>query len=278
MKRFVNDNGTGRYVTMNKKHPDYEIVPFPKVRLRITDFLRLMHRKHTIYALIEADVTRPREYIREHKATTGESLSFTAFIIVCLAKAVDENKYMHGYRKGGKQLVLFDDVDVTTLVKHEVSGESIATPYIIRAANKKTFTEIHHELRTAQEKKTQEFKEIPWYEELFFSLPAFIRVFIFGMLGRSPHWRKKVEGTVVVTAIGMFGKGMGWAIPMTDYTLCIALGGIAEKPGVVDGRIEVREYLNATIVVDHDIIDGAPLARFSSRLTELIESGYGLIE
>jgi pyruvate/2-oxoglutarate dehydrogenase complex dihydrolipoamide acyltransferase (E2) component len=31
-----------------------------------------------------------------------------------------------------------------------------------------------------------------------------------------------------------------------------------------------------TISVDHDIIDGAPLARFTQRLKELIESGYGL--
>ena len=275
---FINSVDAGRYVNINKEHPGYEVISFPKVRLRITDFLRLQHRKHNVYALIEADVMRPRKYIREHKAITGETLSFTAFIIACLAKAVDENKYMHAYRKGGKQLVLFDDVDVTTVIEHEVSGERIATPYVIRAANKKAFAEIHHEIRTAQKKKSQEFKKIPWYEELFFSLPAFVRVFIFGMLGKSPHWRKQVEGTVAVTAIGMFGRGGGWAIPMTDYTLCIALGGIAEKPGVVDGRIEIREYLNATIVVDHDIIDGAPLARFSSRLIEFIENGHGLIE
>jgi len=31
-----------------------------------------------------------------------------------------------------------------------------------------------------------------------------------------------------------------------------------------------------TISVDHDIIDGAPLARFTQRLKELIENGYGL--
>jgi pyruvate/2-oxoglutarate dehydrogenase complex dihydrolipoamide acyltransferase (E2) component len=31
-----------------------------------------------------------------------------------------------------------------------------------------------------------------------------------------------------------------------------------------------------TILIDHDAINGAPAARFVSRLTELIESGYGL--
>jgi len=63
---------------------------------------------------------------------------------------------------------------------------------------------------------------------------------------------------------------------MSNFTLTVTLGGIAEKPGVVDGRIEIREYLCMTISVDHDIIDSAPAARFTQRLKELIESGYGL--
>jgi pyruvate/2-oxoglutarate dehydrogenase complex dihydrolipoamide acyltransferase (E2) component len=56
----------------------------------------------------------------------------------------------------------------------------------------------------------------------------------------------------------------------------LTLGGIAEKPGVADGHIEPREYLCLTISLDHDIIDGAPAARFTARLKEMIESGYGL--
>ncbi len=47
---------------------------------------------------------------------------------------------------------------------------------------------------------------------------------------------------------------------------------------MVDGRVEPREILNLTVVFDHDVIDGAPAARFVHRLVELIESGYGLEE
>jgi len=36
------------------------------------------------------------------------------------------------------------------------------------------------------------------------------------------------------------------------------------------------ESLSFTISVDHDIVDGAPAARFAKRLKELIESSYGL--
>jgi 2-oxoacid dehydrogenases acyltransferase (catalytic domain) len=74
-----------------------------------------------------------------------------------------------------------------------------------------------------------------------------------------------------ITAVGMFGKGVGWGIPPALPTLMITLGGIGEKPGVVDGHIAIREYLSLTISFDHEIIDGTPAARFT-------ESGYGLFD
>ena len=89
---------------------------------------------------------------------------------------------------------------------------------------------------------------------------------------------KEMNGTVSLTAVGMFGSGTGWAIPVTNHTLQITLGGIVEKPTFVNGQIENHEYLCVTISLDHDIIDGAPAARFIQRLKELIESGYGLGE
>jgi pyruvate/2-oxoglutarate dehydrogenase complex dihydrolipoamide acyltransferase (E2) component len=44
----------------------------------------------------------------------------------------------------------------------------------------------------------------------------------------------------------------------------------------VDGSITIREYLSMTVTFDHDIIDGAPAARFTERLKDFIEEGYGL--
>ncbi|MFZ2097662.1 MAG: 2-oxo acid dehydrogenase subunit E2 [Anaerolineales bacterium] len=44
----------------------------------------------------------------------------------------------------------------------------------------------------------------------------------------------------------------------------------------MDGSIQLSQILNLTIIFDHDVIDGAPAARFHRKLVELIESGYGL--
>jgi pyruvate/2-oxoglutarate dehydrogenase complex dihydrolipoamide acyltransferase (E2) component len=47
---------------------------------------------------------------------------------------------------------------------------------------------------------------------------------------------------------------------------------------VVEGRIEPREILILTVLLDHDVVDGSPAPRFVRRLVELIESGEGLEE
>jgi pyruvate/2-oxoglutarate dehydrogenase complex dihydrolipoamide acyltransferase (E2) component len=56
----------------------------------------------------------------------------------------------------------------------------------------------------------------------------------------------------------------------------LIVGGIARKPAVIEERVEPRYLLNLTVAFDHDVVDGAPAARFVKRLVELIESGYGL--
>jgi pyruvate/2-oxoglutarate dehydrogenase complex dihydrolipoamide acyltransferase (E2) component len=260
---------------INMNHMAHQALPFPMERQVTIQGGRLASRKHTIYALIEVDVTEPRRMIHEHRARTGESLSFTAFVITCLGKAIDQNKRMHAYRDWRNRLIVFDEVDVNTMIEADVGGRKRVIPHWVRAANKRTFRDIHDEIRTTQAKpeQTREFEV-----KSLGLLPTFAWDIFFWFIFKNPHWLKKSFGTVGVTAVGMFGKGSGWAIPFGVHTLDIALGGIAEKPGVINGRIEIREYLCLTLCFDHDIIDGAPAARFTQRFKELIESGDGLPE
>jgi pyruvate/2-oxoglutarate dehydrogenase complex dihydrolipoamide acyltransferase (E2) component len=261
---------------MKQKHADYQVVPYPKMRRLEAIAYRSVQHKPMIHGLIEVDVTRARAFLREYKAITGESLSFTEFLIACLAKAVEEHKAVQAYRKDSKHLILFEDVDVYTPIERNVAGQKQIMPSIIRAANRKTVREIHLEIRAAQVQDVAQawegFKAFHWPWLLL--LPAF-RVMVW-MAERSPQVWKKYRGTVGITTVGMFGKGAGWGIPLASHSLWMTVGGIGEKPGVVDGHIATREYLSLTISFDHETIDGAPAARFTQRLKDLIESGYGL--
>jgi pyruvate/2-oxoglutarate dehydrogenase complex dihydrolipoamide acyltransferase (E2) component len=261
--------------SMKQKHVNYKTVSYPKARRFMAAARRSVQHTPRMHGLIEVDVTKARAFLRDHKAKTGESLSFTGFIIACVAKAVDEHKAVQAYRKGSKRLILFEDVDVMTYIERDAAGQKQLMPYIIRAANRKTFREIHQEIRAAQ---LQEVAKAVVGFKLVQFMPIFLFRFFLWMVGRYPQVEKRYRGTVELTSVGMFGKGSSWGIPPAGPTLTIVVGGIGEKPGFVDGHIALRDYLSMTISFDHDIIDGAPAARFTQRLKELIESGYGLFD
>jgi pyruvate/2-oxoglutarate dehydrogenase complex dihydrolipoamide acyltransferase (E2) component len=76
----------------------------------------------------------------------------------------------------------------------------------------------------------------------------------------------------------MAGRGGGWGLAPAGQSVLLIVGGIARKPAVIAERVEPRYVLDLTVAFDHDVVDGAPAARFVKRLVELIESGYGLEE
>lgn len=253
----------------------YQVIPYPKLRRFSIDNAAVARSKSIVHGLLEVDVTRVREFMRAHKARTGESLSFTAFIIACLAQAVAANKAVQAYHNWRDQLVIYDHVNVNTIVEIESASGKVAMPYIVRAANNKSFREIQDELRAAKHKpqNTRELKFMEW----FLVLPGFIRRLFYSLIMQNPQWTRGITSPVLVTSVGMFGKGGSWwGIPNANFALTVTLGGIAEKPGVVERRIEIREYLCLTLSFDHAIVDGAPAARFGQQFKELIECGYGL--
>ena len=110
---------------------------------------------------------------------------------------------------------------------------------------------------------------------LVMRLPKFIRRRIWNRLLRDPFFTKRMMGTVGITAIGMYGTIAGWPepIPTSNHAVSFALGSITKKPRVFKSEIAVREILHVTILMDHDIVDGAPAARFTERLRQLVEKG-----
>jgi len=270
---------------MARRHADnqrnaYLVVPFPRLRRVLALMYPAVQRAHKTRGLIEVDVTESRQYLREQKAETGEALSFTAFIVACLAHAVDENKVLNACRKGPKRLAIFDDVDVAVPIERDMQGRKQPIVYCVRGATRKSVQQITNEIRAAQvaavETTWEGFRAERWLVRVpMIFLRGLWAIFWWGR-GRYPRLQKRYGGTVGLTAVGMFGKGSGWAIPFDYHTLDVALGGIGVKPGVVDGNIAIREYLCVTLSFDHDIIDGAPAARFVSRFRELVEGSYGL--
>jgi hypothetical protein len=266
--------------------PHDQIVAFPRLQHQAIDWMELSHRKHTMYGLIEVDLTDARRAIKRHRAHTGTPVSLTAFIIYCLARAVAADPAMQAYRLGRRRLVLFGEVDVAIMVEREMDSARIPLPYIVRAAHAKSIDQIGLELRAVQQQKPEDvaFGSIPprlrWVLEhglcVWLAVPTTARRLVWAWTLADPYRRKRLTGTVGLTSVGMFGRGVGWGVTPMGHSLAVVVGGLSSRPGVVGSSIEPREYLCLTLTLDHDVIDGAPAARFTTRFKELIESCAGL--
>ena len=229
---------------MKEQPAHYHIVDLSPARREIPNFLNLFWWRHIIYGLLEVDVTTVRHFIQEHKERTGEALSFNGYLAFCLAHAVDEDKSIQGFLKGNRRLVVFDDVDVAIPIERRVDGTRVPTSHIIRGANNKAFREINREIRWVQSQPVAANKGFaPWLRSGML-LPGPLST-LFVVLVRAANRLKPA----ITASVAVFGD-----------------------------QILPREILHLTIGFDHDVVDGAPAARFVQRLTELIESGYGLLE
>jgi len=260
----------------------YVLKRLPTARLSSIDVCEVGRSKHYVQAFLEVDVTDSRRAIHAYRARTGNKLSFTAWFIKCAAQAVSEHPQAHAVRRGRRGVVVFEDTDFTVLVERALGAERVPLPIVVRRANSKSLTEIHDEIRSAQEQPLASDDLVlkrPQHRFLYglaFALPAFVRRIFWSRVIRDPFAMKRMMGTIAVTSVGAYGRSSFWPMPISIFPLCFALGSIARKPGVVEGRIEPRDYLCLTAMVDHDVIDGATAARFIARLSELVESGWGL--
>ena len=248
--------------------------PFSIQRRGTVDAMRMAGRRSDVHGLVEFDVTEARARLRDRREKTGTGLSFTGFLVFCLARAIEDHPHVNAYRDWRGRIVRFDDVDVMVIVETEIDGNRIGVPHVVRAANRRSLESIHDEIRAAQRGSDGGLQS--GAADLALRLPGSLRRLFFRLPQWFPRRWKRVAGTVAVTSVGMFGTGGGWGITPTNYTLQLTVGGIARKPGVVDEEIEPREYLSVTVTVDHDVVDGAPAARFVHRLKELVEEPAGL--
>ncbi|MFX0084353.1 MAG: 2-oxo acid dehydrogenase subunit E2 [Candidatus Hodarchaeota archaeon] len=260
-----------------------EAISFREITRRSTlpiDLLNNLAPKHRIYGLVEIDVTDARKFISENEAKTGEQLSFTAWVIKCIVKAITEYREIQAFKKGKYKLIVFDDVDVGMIIERQVRSERFPTQYVIRKANEKSFRQIHDEIRHAQKFDTNgdvvPGEKIPVSISIFLRLPGLLKKPFWWKMKSNPFLRKHLMGTIGVTAVGMFGKGGGWAIPVGLHPVVFALGGISKKPRDLADPVEVSEYLNMTVMFDEEVSFGAPATRFLARLSELMQTGFGL--
>lgn len=252
----------------------YDIFPFPSARNPIIDGGYVSSKRHIIHGFLELDVTAARCILKDTSGTDGQPLSFTAFIVASFARAIQQHPQVQAFRDIRGRLVVFHDVDVSTMI--EPSPGAVAVPHLIHNAQARSVRDISEEIRNVQT-NPHPWGNLERVMAIGTHMPRFMRLWYMRIAKLNPKSFKQTAGTTMVSSIGMFGKRGGWGIGFLAYhTLGLLVGGITETPIAYEGTIALRECLHATLSFDHDIVDGAPAARFARTFAELVEGGEAL--
>ncbi|MEZ4726919.1 MAG: 2-oxo acid dehydrogenase subunit E2 [Caldilineaceae bacterium] len=257
------------------KSNGYRVEPFGSSRQMVAAASAVNHEQNTIHLITEVDITAPRRLIADYRARTGERLSLTAYIVTCLARTLTEFPRFNSFRRGNRLIVL-DDVTINVLFEREIDGETVPEAVGIQAANRQSYRQIHAALRAIQQKESPHLGSASGMGWIRF-IPGFLLRTFVRLASRSITLQKRF-GVVAVTAIGMFGAGALWLVPLTSATVTVAVGSIVKRPAFIGGDLMEREYLCLTLSFNHDIVDGAPAARFTARFAELLGCGKEVSE
>jgi pyruvate/2-oxoglutarate dehydrogenase complex dihydrolipoamide acyltransferase (E2) component len=231
---------------------------------------------HNTYALLELDVTGLRAALRAARRE-GRGGSLFAFFIkaiaLCLRAHPDFNSMVDLRRTTS-----FDEVDVSVPIEVASEGGVYNRQLVIRDADRRSLAEIDREIEAARrlDDGSKSYLPSPALRRLVAILPAFAVRAVFRAMMRDHRRVKALSGTVFVTSVTMFSGATGFVLPYIGgpKASSFAIGSVIEKPVVVRGAIEVREIVNITAAFNHDLIDGAPAARFVDELRRLVEAGY----
>jgi pyruvate/2-oxoglutarate dehydrogenase complex dihydrolipoamide acyltransferase (E2) component len=257
--------------------PDRErgvtVRPFPSSRRLVTAAVRSGRRIVPMHGLFDVDVTTARRVLAE----AVPPVSLTAFVVASVGRAAAMHPQVHAYRDWRGRLVEHRHVDVQTLIEVPTSQGPFGLVHVVRDADLRSAAEISSELRSVKTDAaaTTTGRLLNTLAPAAGRLPGLYRA-MYAAMSRS-HRVHLATGTVQVTAVGMFADGGGFAIaPPTLASLVVVVGGLSKRPRVVGERIEVREVLDLTVTIDHNIVDGAPATRFGADLRKLLHTAAAL--
>ena len=225
---------------------DFRDIPLTQIRKTIAR--RLLESNGpvpTFFLTAEFDATRAAE-MRAQLAEMGDQYkaSFNDIVIKAVALALAEHPEVNAHWLTDK-IRQFNRIHVAMAVAVE---DGLITP-VLFDADRLSLWKISEKARDLA-KRARERKLMP---------------------------EEYTGSTFSVSNLGMLGIDQFTAIINPPEAGILAIGGVEEKPVVVDGQLEVRQRMRVTMSCDHRVIDGATGARFLQTVRRYIENPLSLI-
>lgn len=229
------------------------------------------NRNSAIHSFSEIDISEPRKLLKAHFNKTGEKISLTSYIVLCLAQTMTDFPQFNSFIKG-RNLITLEELTINVLIEKEFNGEMVPEPLGIQKSQEKSVSQIQTEIKEAKEKQSDKLGSLSGNAWISLIPTSLLKFFI--RIADKNIRMSKTYGKIAVTAVGMFCKEPVWFIPHDSSTILLTIGSIGNKVVEIDGAFVSREHLCLTASFDHNIVDGAPASRFMNQLLETIKSGH----
>jgi pyruvate dehydrogenase E2 component (dihydrolipoamide acetyltransferase) len=240
--------GTGRSAAAERLSAEGDFKDVPLTQIRKTIARRLSESNGpvpTFFLTAEFDASRAGE-MRTQLTEMGDQykVSFNDIVIKAVALALAEHPEVNAHWLGDK-IRHFNRIHVAMAVAVE---DGLITP-VLFDADRMSLWEISEKARDLA-KRARDRKLLP---------------------------EEYTGATFTVSNLGMFGIDQFTAIINPPEAGILAIGGVEEKPVVVDGALEVRHRMRVTMSCDHRAVDGATGAKFLQTVRAYIENPLSLI-
>jgi pyruvate dehydrogenase E2 component (dihydrolipoamide acetyltransferase) len=240
--------GAGRSAAADRLATEGDFKDVPLTQIRKTIARRLTESNGpvpTFFLTAEYDATRGAE-LRTQLVEMGEQykVSFNDIVVKAVALSLAEHPEVNAHWLGDK-IRHFNRIHVAMAVAVE---DGLITP-VLFDADRMTLWEISEKARELA-KKARERRLMP---------------------------EEYTGATFTVSNLGMFGIDQFTAIINPPEAGILAIGGVEERPVVVNGQLEIRQRMRVTMSCDHRTVDGATGAKFLQTVKRYIENPLSLI-
>ncbi len=173
----------------------------------------------------------------------GIRVSFNDIIVKAVADVLERFPRFNATLVGD-ELRMFKDINIGVAV---ATDNGLIVP-VVRAANKKSITQIAQETKSLGKKARE------------------------GSLDS----QDLAGGTFTISNLGPFQVDLFIPVINPPESAILALGQIKKRPVVVDDEIVIRHMMMASCAVDHRVLDGAPAGQFLSALKDTLENPFFL--
>jgi pyruvate dehydrogenase E2 component (dihydrolipoamide acetyltransferase) len=193
-----------------------------------------------------SELDRIRNKYKEQYAEKGIKLTYLAFVVKALTKALQKHKALNSEMDEENDLLIYKKYYNIGIAVDTEKG--LVVP-VIKGADKLSISETAKAIQELAEKANS------------------------GNLSMDDF----KDGTFTITSFGSIGGK--YAAPVINYPQAgiLGLGRISEQPVVKNGEISIGKLMPISVAVDHRIVDGGEVTRFLNSVMSYLSDPVSLL-